>query len=274
MKTISLHKKVVDTKDLLGKTAQESLELITEPTIIKDAYTGEVVAIYTKLDQDLSELIKGLKRVKFTATRRTNGLVTQSDVIGYRPRITGSINKKTCSKTSFGNRHKSVEEGLFEVAKIANKIYFENTPDTYSKHKEFSEKVLGQYIIDDTVFTSGIINKNNPLKYHYDSGNFKGVFSIMLGLKSGIKGGYLNLPEYGVALEISDKSLSMFDGQSVLHGVTPIITNTEDSYRFTVVFYSLVQMWSCGTTDEEVNLARDREEQKLAKLLERAKGGL
>jgi hypothetical protein len=119
----------------------------------------------------------------------------------------------------------------------------------------------------ETHFTSGIINKNNPLKYHLDTGNFKDVFSIMLGLKKDIKGGYLHIPELKVNLKISNGSLSMFDGQRFVHGVTPMIGTTEQSYRFTIVFYSLVQMWNCLETSLEVANAKKAEDRKLAKLL-------
>lgn len=215
-----------------------------------------------------------LNSVKFSVDQRTSGIVTNSEIFGYRPRLTGSIGKKTCNKTTFGNKYKAIEDALNNVVGIADKLYSKYNPRAYSKHQEYSNKVLSQYLIDDTVFTSGIINKNNPLKYHYDTGNFRGVSSIMLGLKSpGSKGGYLSMPEYGIALEVADGSISMFDGQEQIHGVTPIEGRSKNSYRYTIVMYSLLQMWSCGTSEEEILLARKREEEKLARLLERIKNG-
>ena len=44
----------------------------------------------------------------------------------------------------------------------------------------------------------------------------------MLGIKKWITGGHLVIPEYDVALEISDGSMCLFDGQAHIHGVTPI----------------------------------------------------
>lgn len=100
-----------------------------------------------------------------------------------------------------------------------------------------------------------------------DTGNFKDVFSIMLGLKKDIKGGYLHIPELKVNLKISNGSLSMFDGQRFVHGVTPMVGTSEKSYRFTIVFYSLVQMWNCLETSAEVANAKLAEDRKLEKLL-------
>jgi hypothetical protein len=54
----------------------------------------------------------------------------------------------------------------------------------------------------------------------------------------------------------------------LLHGVTPIKRLSEDAFRFTVVYYSLKQMWNCETVRGEVDALRDRRtktEQKRAK---------
>lgn len=64
------------------------------------------------------------------------------------------------------------------------------------------------------------------------------------------------MPEFGLGFEIKNSSLLIFDGQSILHGVTPIRRESENSYRYTVVFYTLLQMWKCEPLDKE--LARIR----------------
>jgi len=48
----------------------------------------------------------------------------------------------------------------------------------------------------------------------------------------------------------------LFDGQSILHGVTPITKTSEDAVRFTVVYYSLKQMWSCESPGDEIQRMR------------------
>jgi len=121
-----------------------------------------------------------------------------------------------------------------------------------------SDKVLKDYQIENTPFTSGIINKDNQLKYHFDTGNFKDVYSCMLGFKEDILGGYLALPEYNCAFEIEDNSLFIFDGQNILHGVTPFEKLTEKSYRYTIVYYSLKRMWQCLPINDEVVRIRNK----------------
>lgn len=259
-----------NTKELLSQKAYENDDpIISEDTVIIDKNTDEVLLIYKDTDEllDTDRMIEALSKVKFSVNKRTNGLVTQSEIIGYRPRMVGLAGKKTCSKTAFGNKYKSIEDDLFAVAKSAEKLYGEFAPRRYQNHSTLADNVRSEYLMPETHFTSGIINKNNPLKYHLDTGNFKDVFSIMLGLKKDIKGGFLHIPELKVNLKISNGSLSMFDGQRFVHGVTPMKGTSEQSYRFTIVFYSLVQMWNCLETSLEVANAKKAEDRKLEKLL-------
>lgn len=261
--------KSLDTKSLLkGKALQNDDPIIKEDTVIKHKTTGETLLIYVvKSGLDTGGMIESLSRVKFSKNVRSNGLATQSEIIGYRPRMSGAMGKKTCAKTAFGNKYKSIEDSLYEVAKGAEVLYKEYAPERHANHNQMSKQVHDTYRIPETSFTSGIVNKNNPLKYHLDAGNFKDVFSIMLGLKQNTGGGYLHIPELHINLEVANGSLSIFDGQKFVHGVTPMTTNKFNSYRFTIVFYSLVQMWACLETAQEVGLARQREDEKLTRLL-------
>ncbi len=272
MKTlyVDLSETPKNTKELMSQKAFENDDpIIDEDTVIVDKASGETLLIYKDADEllDTDRMIQALSKVKFSVNKRTNGLVTQSEIIGYRPRMVGLAGKKTCSKTAFGNKYKSIEDDLFAVAKSAEELYGKYAEKRYQNHTELATNVRGEYLMPETHFTSGIINKNNPLKYHLDTGNFKDVFSIMLGLKKDIKGGFLHIPELKVNLKISNGSLSMFDGQRFVHGVTPMVGTSEASYRFTVVFYSLVQMWNCLETSLEVANAKKAEDRKLEKLL-------
>ena len=121
-----------------------------------------------------------------------------------------------------------------------------------------TDKVLKEYKMRDTVFTSGIINKNNELNYHYDAGNFEECYSCMITAKNGITGGYLAMPEYDVNVEVLHGSVFLFDGQSILHGVTPIQKMGDDHYRYTVVYYSLKEMWKCLEFGDELARAKKR----------------
>ncbi len=69
-----------------------------------------------------------------------------------------------------------------------------------------------------------------------------------------------------MALEIANDSVLLFDGQDILHGVTPF-TVSDDGYRYTVVYYSLQRMWDCLTITDELarirNLKTQRERKRV-----------
>ena len=132
------------------------------------------------------------------------------------------------------------------------------------KHAEVTgEKVLGEYKIPKTPFTSGIVNKDNQLKYHFDTGNFKEVYSAMLVLKRDIAGGHLSIPEFDMGIELKNNSLFMFDGQGLLHGVTPIFKKTARAVRYSIVYYSMRQMWNClPITDELIRIRKKKAERE------------
>jgi hypothetical protein len=158
---------------------------------------------------------------------------------------------------------------ICDFSRELTKLYEEYFPETLKRHYELTEqKVRPEWKLEGTPFTSGIVNKNNPLKYHHDAGNFKTVLSNMIVLKRGVKGGRLACPEYDIKFECADNHVVIFDGQQILHGVTPIIKpGDEKAYRYSVVYYSLEQMWNCDSVNEEVKRIRkvkkEREHKRL-----------
>ena len=44
----------------------------------------------------------------------------------------------------------------------------------------------------------------------------------MVVFKRDVAGGYLVIPEFDIALEVADNTLSIFNGQEILHGVSTI----------------------------------------------------
>lgn len=74
--------------------------------------------------------------------------------------------------------------------------------------------------------------------------------------KGDVTGGGLNVPEYDIHFTLADHSLLMFDGQGLLHGVTPFKLTKPGGYRYSIVYYSLRQMWNCLPPNAEVNRIR------------------
>lgn len=217
------------------------------------------------VDEDLDWLRKALVRIHYQENYRTGGMLTKSRTIGYLPRNT--IRRDFCTSAGLANQQPEEHAAVTRAGEIVARYYREHNPDLYQEHKrQAEEKIEDGYDLQDTAFTSGIVNDTTPLKYHFDSGNFHDVWSGMLVIRIGVKGGHLALPEFNIGVECRDKSLFFFDGQGILHGVTPIKKLDPDARRFTVVYYSMRDMWNCDPLDDELarirNLKTERERKR------------
>lgn len=253
-------------KELVKKAvrASDGTKVLKGEGRVVEEGTGRTVALLSKLD-DINDLAWALKTLTFQTGERTLGLKSTSRIFGYRPRIT--IRQDYCSAASMAKDHPEQHDVLIKYAQKLAKLYQRLDPEFYGQHYDkVAQEVLDEWRIPETPFTSGICNKNNQLKYHYDAGNFKGVRSVMIVATKGMKGGELVLPEYDCKVEFENGSLIIFDGASELHGVAPISLVNKNGYRFSVVYYSLLQMRHCLPCDEELkrirNVKRNRENKR------------
>lgn len=249
---LEVKKRDIDLSEYTKRSAFEGdyETLIRKDTLIK--IDGKPAILYMKLnDWDFEPLRNCLMGIKYDSTTRSSGLKTTSRVFGYQPRI--PMRRDFCTKTSLAHDTPEKNALVCEYGHQIVPLYRQAFPEIFEEHNAWvEEKVLSEWKINQTPFTSGIINKNNPLKYHFDAGNIKDVCSCMLAMKRSSGGGYLSFPELGLGFEIADKSLTIFDGQSLLHGVTPIRKLSENAHRYTIVYYTLHQMWKCEPLTEEI----------------------
>lgn len=235
-----------------GASAADFTRLLTASTVIYDTDAGHPVIVYLKLpaDDQAAAIRRALPSIKFKKEVRTRGLDTRSRVFGYSPRI--ARRQDFCKATMLRNEQPGIHQVIAEYAGKVAGYYQQFHPELYAEHQGMCEKVLPDWKIKDSPFTSGIINQNNILPYHHDVGNFRNVWSNMLVFKQDVQGGYLSIPEYDIGLEVADNSLTMFDGQNLLHGVTPMEKQSARAFRYSIVYYSLQAMWRCLPPKEEV----------------------
>jgi hypothetical protein len=256
MRVIELQKRKLDFAEYRRRSAASAdyETLVTEDTLVLDG--GAPVILYASLPAEITHSVRAAcGRLRFDKGHRLTGLVSQSRIFGFNPRST--MRKDFCSTTSMAVEHPAEHETICRFGEHLSSLYRQYFPNVYSTHAQLvEEKILETWHIPRTPFTSGIVNKNNPLKYHFDSGNFSGVLSNMVVLRQGVAGGHLACPEYGIGLAAADSSVVLFDGQKILHGVTPIRRMTPDAYRYSIVYYTLKQMWSCLPIEDEIARAR------------------
>ena len=273
MRTIEIKRKTINYDEYVRRSALASdySFLIKEPTVIME--NGVPVVIYDEIPSGLSteNMRRALMSLRYESSERTGGLKTFSRIFGYSPRVVHR--KDFCSATSLAREFPSQHAQLCRFAEKVSGVYRTWNQTGYEKHLQATIKnVLPEYILSGSPFTSGIVNKNNILKYHFDSGNFKNVSSAMVVFKRDVSGGFLVLPEFDCALEVANNSLTIFDGQSILHGVSPIKEESPFHYRYSAVYYSLRQMWNCKPLSEELARIRDvktsRERKRTGHLLD------
>lgn len=203
--------------------------------------------------EDLRAAVRAVDNI--SVSRRQSGVPSQSRVFGFSPRMPVQ-QRDYCASATLNREFPASKDVLFYYAQVFTHLLETHHPERLAVSRAALEKVKPEWIIPGSVFTSGIINQDNPLQYHYDGGNFEGTWSAMAVFKEQTTGGHLALPEFGVKLACQDSSILIFDGQSELHGVTPIRKMSADAYRFSIVFYSLAQLCKCGTPSEELRRAQ------------------
>lgn len=271
MRTIQVEKRrKVNYADYVRRSAlaEDVSEIIREPCTIIEG--GRIVAVYLVADDIPESFVEVVKKVKVDRNLRTDGLKTESRIFGYSPRET--IRKDFCSSTSLAAEMPQEHAMICNFGATLADYYKKCAPEIYEDHARRAEAIKQDWKIKGSPFTSGIINRNNPLKYHLDSGNLDKVYSNMVAFKHHCEGGYLAMPEFDVGFEIANKSITLFDGQDIIHGVTPFRLLSPDAYRYTLVYYSLKAMWKCEPVDEELARIRKRKTEREVNRYRRLKG--
>lgn len=249
-----------DEQILWGKPVSEAdcTNLVTEDTLVH--IDGKPQLLYCRLplsETERKNLVWACKNIRYEKSVRSGryAVKTESATFGYMPRR--SLFQDFCYKALKAKDDPRTELIFADFALNLERLYAKHFPEVYGEHAKLSnEKILPQWKLEGSIFSSGISNQNNQLPYHRDNGNFKGVYSNMIAFKNGITGGHLICPELDLKFEISDCSLLIFNGQDILHGVTPIIKNAPGAFRYTVVYYTLQQMWNCLPIGEEIKRIR------------------
>jgi hypothetical protein len=268
LQRIEAERRPVDLERYRGAFADERhVDRIVEgPCAVHIDGAPAPAVVYVELEERLPAAVAALRSIRFDTTTRTAGMVSTSRTFGYAPKKTVR-QLDTCSAAGLAKENPAAHAEVAGLAALVERHYREANAELYADHERTVARVLPDWRLEGGVFTSGIINHNNKLPYHFDAGNFRECWSNMLVFKRSCVGGDLVCPELGLCFRLRDHSLFMFDGQGILHGVSPFRLTRRDGYRFSIVFYSLQQMWRCDSRADTVALAaRRRTERERAKL--------
>jgi hypothetical protein len=215
-------------------------EVIAEPFQLYEH--GALKIAYLELGEHptdgpvLETIYRAVARVHFQKSARTGGLVTTSRTFGYLPRVT--IRRDYCTATSLSAEQPAEHAAVAHGAALVGRWYRELNPDLYAEHARVA------------------------------TARPSTCWSGMLVFRDGVAGGMLALPEFDLAVALKHKGLFFFDGQGILHGVTPMQLLRPTAKRYSLVYYSMKGMWQCEPLGAEVARIRrlrvDREARRAA----------
>lgn len=245
----------------------DGARIIDGSAALVDSTTGEVVAAQVVAATHLADRLGAeLRRMHWDAPvnardrpsneGRLSGIVVTHRTFGYvRPQPLRR--RYACARSRLDLDYPAVSAMLGEFCRVAEHVFRTQATDVYdTTARAVRELIDPQWLIEGTPWTSGIINNTAALPYHRDANNVPRSWSAMLAARRNVGGGLLHLVDYDVWLTVPNGSISVFDGQSVVHGVTPLRPGGPNPYRFTVVTYALAGMRACcGTPADEVRRA-------------------
>jgi hypothetical protein len=255
--------------DLVGKNPTEAdAEMLIHPgTTVTDSQTGDLVFAYGRLEGDFDELKAICRKIKFTQKARVTQAMNKDKyenqssrdcAFGSRP--PNSVFNHAAALCEFNGKYPVWYERVISLGVGLTELYQKLAPEKHARQAEIVAGIHKDWVIPGTVYTQGVINDANALGYHFDRGNIEGGLSAMVYLKHGGAGGNLILPQLNAKLVVEDKTFVLFDGQSLLHGVTPIkITQPKIQYRYSFVFYAREPMIGLGSFAEELKKKKKME---------------
>lgn len=221
--------------------------------------SGEVLAVASPLKarSALRSLRQAALSTKARTTFRTNGLQTTTRPFGFSPR--NVIRSDWCRSFDVHRKSPSAALELVRWAPALDVLYKRYAGEQRKLHIQDTQgRFEPDYFLGSTPWTSGNLNRNASLSYHFDTGNTVNGWSGMIVLREFCKGGDLVFPEFGVRLALRDGDAFLFNGQNHLHGVTPITNTKSSGYRMSLVYYTAEQIWKCLPPKQELNRIKSK----------------
>lgn len=177
---------------------------------------------------------------------RLSGISVVHRTFGFAPPVP-LRRRHACTRCRFDFDYPIVAETLEQMCEHMDQVFREYAPGVYDLSAANVKALIPEgWRLGSTPWTSGIINHTAALPYHRDSGNIPGSWSAMMTARHAVGGGLLHLVDYDVWLACPNGATAIFDGQSVLHGVSPLESQRTDGYRFTLVTYARTGMKVCA----------------------------
>lgn len=234
--------------------------VVDKPSII--TMDSDQPVYYGRFNGNADSLFMALESLQFRNNKRPGGgMPQQSEYANSNQRV--SWRNNFCNNTKFANEFPLQQGVVNQFSEELNAIYRSVFPTLHEGHlqrvsKGGESEVRNEYKIGNTPFTSTILNKDTALPCHKDESNLRGTMSVMLVLTESMIGGDLILPEYNLQLKMHDRTVVVFEGSAIAHGVTQMSPTSSGGYRYSMVNYTLSGMPDCLSLSQERELYNQR----------------
>jgi hypothetical protein len=252
MKEIHLKRRAYSDKDYKKRYAAlgDVSTVVDHPCRIYFENKLAAVLLYEQhIDPELRKYVSTTK--DWNNTIRGSGIGVSDISLGFQPRVP-SRGRENCRPCKLQTSNPEANELINNLALQGEMAMKQEAPEIHAKQRKWiDENVLPDWQIKGSIFTGGVINKNNPMAYHKDRGNAENGWSAMYVLKNKMSGADLNVIDFDARIYLPDNSLLLFHGAEYMHGVTAMQPNSPDAYRYSIVFYPIESMKNCLLPKEE-----------------------
>lgn len=244
--------------ELLGANAPGGLKVYDAPLTVwvEELDPVNPVLLHVKVpDKLLPHLGKVVRTAPVTTSTRASGIVNKRAVYGPQPRIEIRANCRACRFTRESFKDKQGFAVLAEALEFCAAQYQRMFPSSYEAAlARVVKRVHRDWRWNKTPYLSINCNFNQTICCHLDSGNMEALSTVLI-VSEGVEGGELDLPELGISLAQKNGALTLFRGDSIIHGVRPFTRLAEEAFRCSIVFYTLEKMKVCQSFQEEIGRA-------------------
>jgi len=237
--------KLVEHNVKVGQKCGNKTANITEDSLF--LIDGEPVGFYIKSVQGKMKQLLNIANKEFRSDNvPKSNMIRASGVEQYSTIIGGIVPKPqykrpypSISSVHQKNTAKQFIKAMMLLIRESESLIKKHLPKVYKKQKEVIKGNVAKNWQFSDLYTSSISNYNISAAYHRDTGNLKDTVNVIFSKRFDSEGGYLSVPDYDVTIECADNSMICYPAWKNVHGVTPIIPNSEGGYRNSLIFYPL-----------------------------------
>lgn len=241
-----------------AKSAFEACEKVPFSTTNRGTATGAHIGWQNEIVEKNGKKYKSkTSRVNMQTEKaqELKRLKSGSGIVGYFDK---TVRTPYCRQTSFNAHNFEDFKKLYPIIKFVDNAYKELAPEHYVKQRAIADETNQDFVIKDTSFTTVTVNRNWQTAVHKDQGDFKEGFGNLVVLKAGdYEGGLFCLPQWKVAVDMQNCDLLLCDVHQ-WHCNTPLIGEGDKFRRFSLVMYYRQKMIQCGSSEENLNYAKNR----------------